>query len=70
LELGGLESLTGAYGQAAALEQAQINALVNSLFGTGGQGSGLFSSLFNAAPSGTETKTNYARDIADMLGER
>ena len=47
LELGGLEALTGAYGQAAALEEAQINALVNSLFGSGGQDGGLFGSIFN-----------------------
>lgn len=69
LELGGLEALTGAYGQAAALEQAQINALVNSLFGSGGQDGGLFGGLFNTSTSSDGTKTNYAQDIANMLGE-
>jgi len=53
LELGGLEALTGAYGQAAALEEAQINALVNSLFGSGTQDSGLLGGLFSKFTGGT-----------------
>jgi len=57
LELGGLESLTGAYGQAAALEQAQLNALVNSLFGTGQQTGSLFGGLFGTETGKTESQT-------------
>ena len=64
LELGGLESLTGAYGQAAALEQAQLNALVNSLFGTGQQTGSLFGGLF-----GTETEKTESQTQLEALGK-
>jgi hypothetical protein len=60
----GLEALTGAYGQAAALEQAQLNALVNSLFGTGQQTGSLFGGLF-----GTETEKTDSQAQLEALGK-
>ena len=70
LELGGLEALTGAYGQAAQLEQAQINALVNSLFGGSSGDTGLFGNILGAIfnkSTGTQTGLS-AEDYIKLMG--
>lgn len=67
LELGGLEALTGAYGQAAALEQAQINALVNSLFGGGSGDTGLFGNVLGTIFNKSSTASTDNMSNADWL---
>ena len=68
LELGGLEALTGAYGQAAALEQAQLNALVNSLFGGSSGDTGLFGGLLDIVTGGAD-KPTFDDLLNSYLGE-
>lgn len=68
LELGGLEALTGAYGQAAALEQAQMNALVNSLFGGSSGDTGLFGGLLDVISKGSN-QPSFESVLNSYLGE-
>jgi hypothetical protein len=67
LELGGLEALTGAYGQAGALEQAQMNALVNSLFGGSSGDTGLFGNVLGTIFNKSSTSSTDNMSNADWL---